>query len=126
LKSVDTAIANLIKAIEQGIFTASTRKRLEELETRKSELETEISHKKIKAPELKPEHFEVILKKYVNADINDIRMCKSIIETLIDKVVVYPDKIIVTLNLLNSSNSLETIEAAVDSSSILAVGGGDA
>lgn len=126
LKSVDTAIANLIKAIEQGIFTASTRKRLEELETRKSELETEISHKKIKAPELKPEHFEVILKKYVNTDINDIRMCKSIIETLIDKVVVYPDKIIVTLNLLNSSNSLETIEAAVDSSSILAFGGGDA
>lgn len=46
LKSTEKSIANIISAIEQGIFSSSTKSRLNELENRKTELETEIAGKK--------------------------------------------------------------------------------
>ena len=41
LREVDTAIQNLLNAIQQGILTKSTKGRLEELEAAKEELETQ-------------------------------------------------------------------------------------
>lgn len=46
LRKTEKAISNLITAIEQGIFTSSTKKRLDELELKKQQIETEISVKK--------------------------------------------------------------------------------
>lgn len=124
LRQTEKAISNLITAIEQGIFTSSTKKRLDELELKKQELETEISVKKLNAPDLKPEHFEVILKKYTDVDI-DNAICQTLIESLVDKVIVYPDKIVIALNIAKTPNSLETISEAVESSHIVPVGGGE-
>lgn len=126
LRQTEKAISNLITAIEQGIFTSSTKKRLDELELKKQELKTEISVKKINAPDLKPEHFEVILKKYTDINADNTSLCRTLIESLIDKVIVYPDKIVITLNITKTPDSLETISEAVESSHIVSVGGGDA
>ena len=41
-RQVETAISNLLKAIEQGIITNSTSKRLRELEERQEELERQL------------------------------------------------------------------------------------
>lgn len=117
LKSTEKSIANIISAIEQGIFSSSTKSRLNELENRKTELETEIAGKKIKAPALKPKHFEMILKKFADIGTDDEKLCKSMIETLIDKIVVYTDKIVITLNVANNSAELETINQAISESS---------
>ena len=43
LREADTAIQNLLNAIQQGILTKSTKGRLEELEATKEELETKLS-----------------------------------------------------------------------------------
>ncbi len=43
LREADTAIQNLLNAIQQGILTKSTKTRLEELEAAKEELETKIA-----------------------------------------------------------------------------------
>lgn len=125
LKQTEKAIANIISAIEQGIFTSSIKKRLDELEIKRQEIETGISVKKINAPDLKPEHFEVILKKYTNVNADNNTICRALIESLIDKVIIYPDKIVITLNITKTPNSLETISEAVESSHIVSVGGGD-
>lgn len=124
LKQTEKAISNLITAIEQGIFTSSTKKRLDELELKKQKLETEISVKKLNAPDLKPEHFEVILKKYTDVDTDNI-ICQTLIESLVDKVIIYPDKIVITLNIAKTPNSLETISEVVESSHIVPIGGGE-
>ena len=43
LKQVEAGIANLVRAIEQGIITSSTKERLEELEAQRSELTGKIA-----------------------------------------------------------------------------------
>ncbi len=43
LNETNTAIQNLLNAIQQGILTKSTKTRLEELEAAKEELETRIA-----------------------------------------------------------------------------------
>ncbi len=127
LKNIEKSIANIISAIEQGIFSSSTKNRLEELEKQKEEIELEITGRKIKAPALKPEHFEMVLKKFADIRTDDEKLCKSMIETLIDKIIVYPDKIAVTLNVANNSAELETINQAIaECSHIVSFGGGDA
>lgn len=43
LAETESAISNLLKAIEQGIFTPSTKQRLEDLEAQKEEILVKIS-----------------------------------------------------------------------------------
>ena len=50
LREADTAIQNLLNAIQQGILTKSTKGRLEELEATKEELETRIACEKLASP----------------------------------------------------------------------------
>lgn len=69
----------------------------------------------------------MILKKFADIGTDDEKLCKSMIETLIDKIVVYTDKIVITLNVANNSAELETINQAIsDSSHIVGFGGGGA
>ena len=57
LADVQKAIGNMIKAIEQGIITPSTKQRLDELEERRSELEIAIEEEKV--PERGPDGSEI-------------------------------------------------------------------
>ena len=43
LKQVETAIANLVRALEAGIFNAATKARMDELEQQKAALETALA-----------------------------------------------------------------------------------
>ena len=43
LKEVEESIENILSAIQQGIFTKSTKSRLEELEKRKERLEIDLA-----------------------------------------------------------------------------------
>ena len=52
LGEVQKSIANILSAIEQGIFTPSTKQRLEELEMQKKDLEIEIAQESITRPKL--------------------------------------------------------------------------
>lgn len=61
------------------------------------------------------------MKKYTDINADDNTVCKALIESLIDKVVVYPDKIVITLNITKTPNSLETISQAVESSHIVSL-----
>ena len=52
LRETETAIQNMLNAIQQGILTKSTKGRLEELEATKEELETRISCEKLAKPKI--------------------------------------------------------------------------
>ena len=50
LREADTAISNLLNAIQQGILTRSTKERLEEMENRRDELESRLACEKLASP----------------------------------------------------------------------------
>ncbi len=56
LREAETGIENMLRAIQQGVLTKSTKTRLEELEAAKERLELEIAEEKIGTP---PAHAQV-------------------------------------------------------------------
>ena len=61
LRETETAINNLLNAIQQGILTKSTKARLEELETVRDDLENRIACEKLAKPRISAEFIDVIV-----------------------------------------------------------------
>jgi hypothetical protein len=92
-KQIDTALENLIRAIEQGIISATTKKRLQELEEQQTELERKILIEESKqAVLLTREQIERYYRKVLALE------PERILNTLIKSIVLYNDKIEVYLN----------------------------
>ena len=92
-KQVDTALNNLMRAIEAGIISATTQRRLNELEEQQVELERKILIEESKQAVLLDR--EQIEKYYLKALTTDP---ERLINTIIKEIVLYNDKIEVYLN----------------------------
>ncbi len=89
---VEKSISNILSAIEKGIITNSTKQRLEELETRKSQLSTSIAIEKSK------ERLELTREdifKYIKPAMQQAP--QLMIDSLVKQVTVYNDKIVIQL-----------------------------
>lgn len=83
-----TAIDNIVAAIEQGIITSSTKKRLDELELVLEEIQTKIKIAQAKkTEEIKKDDIIYYIKNCLKKE------PKQMIESLIDKIILYDDKI---------------------------------
>ena len=88
----------MLNAIQQGIFTASTKQRLEELEKQKEELSLSITTAELKKPKLTREYMEHWFSQFRYGDPNDREFQKRLIDTFVNVVFVYDDKLILTYN----------------------------
>ena len=99
LDETERAIANLLRAIEAGIFTESTKDRMNELQEQKTELKTALAAAKLKEDlGLKKEHILFFLHQFTNMDYTDIDCQKRLIKTFLNSVFVYDDKVVLTFN----------------------------
>ena len=117
LKDTNKAIANIMRAIEAGIITETTRSRLEELEDTKRDLETEIIKEKVARPTIEREQVIFFLEKFRGGNVDDKEYQRKIIDTFVHKVILYDDKITITYNYStdstkNAENTAESIESA--------------
>ena len=82
LREADTAIQNLLNAIQQGILTKSTKGRLEELEATKEELETKIACvKSWRKPKVSAEFMTFWLHRFRKLDVRQKSHRKMLIDT---------------------------------------------
>ena len=104
----------MLKAIQQGIITTSTKQRLEELEKTKSQLEISILQEQIEKPMLTKEQMLFWLHKFRNLDISDRDSQEHLIECFINAIYVYDDRIVLTFNYKDStiSISLDDLESS--------------
>jgi len=103
------AAGNIVAAIEQGIITATTKDRLLELEANISSLERTISMTKLANEDVtvSKQEFLWYLRNLRNGDINDKEFQKELIETFVEKVVLWDDgdgKLEVTYSHLKGKN----------------------
>ena len=82
LQETDTAIQNLLNAIQQGILTKSTKGRLEELEATKEELETKIACEKLAKPKVSAEFMTFWLHRFRKLDVQQKSHRKMLIDTV--------------------------------------------
>ena len=92
-KRVDTALRNLVAAIEQGILSNTTNQRLHELETRQEELERQAIIEKSKSAVTLSE--ETVREFYTQA----LRLePQLLIDCLVKEIILYDDKIEIYFN----------------------------
>ena len=86
-----------MRAIEQGIFSETTRTRLIELEGRKKALTEAIEAEEIKRAVTKNEiSIQYFFDEYKNADLNDPAVRDYLLDYFVDKIFLYDDRVVLT------------------------------
>ena len=70
LREIDKKLDNLMKAIEDGLYTRTTKERLEALEIQKDELTAKIADEKLKKPSFNGDFIRFWLMKFRKFDIS--------------------------------------------------------
>ena len=117
LAETESAIGNILKAIEQGIFTPSTKQRLDELEARKEEILANIQAAELQKPKLTREQMTAWFEQFRHGDPANREFQKRLIDTFVNAVYVFDDKLVLTYNYQHGTQtiSLEEIESALSS-----------
>ena len=115
LRDVERNIENLLDAIQQGIFTKSTKGRLDELEAAKEDLEIRIANEKLAKPKLTEEKIKHFLYRFRTLDMTKKKHRQLLIDMFINRIYLYDDKLIITFNHKDGAETitLEDIETAL-------------
>lgn len=112
-----TALNNILKAIENGIFNDTTKSRMLELEKRKEQLDNEIyvETRRLETPKIKKEQLIYWLEKFKDGTVEDFEYQRKIIDTFVREVKVYDNKVIISYNYSgeNSQNSIKIDDTEV-------------
>lgn len=92
LAATDKAIKNILAAIEEGIFTPSTKQRLTELEEKKTRIEQAIT---VESAQEKNMLTKDDIERYITDAIK--LSAKQMVELLVERIDVYADKICIKL-----------------------------
>ena len=117
LAETESAIGNILKAIEQGIFTPSTKQRLDELEARKEEILVNIQTAELQKLKLTREQMMAWFEQFRHGDPANREFQKRLIDIFVNAVYVFDDKLVLTYNYQHGTQtiSLEEIESAPSS-----------
>ena len=99
LRDTENAMANLVRALEAGIFNDATRTRMEELDEQKRALSASLAAARLKQDlGLRKEHIVYFLHRFSAMDCHDRNCQKQLIRTFLNSVFVYDDKVVLTFN----------------------------
>lgn len=125
LVEVNRGIKNMLNAIEQGIITPSTKQRLEELESRRLDLELAIEEEKVQQPQLTRDQLTYWFERFRTVDLADPSArsyWSTFIDVFISAVYVYDDHLRIVCNFTGDGeavnydfvNDIESYEEAVE------------
>ncbi len=117
LQECEKGITNLLNAIQAGILTASTKERLEQLEAQRDELKCSILQARMERPKYTKEEIVQWIARYKHGNIDDKDYQKEIIDTFLNSVYVYDDRLVFTYNYKDGTETLtlKDIEATFGS-----------
>ena len=114
LRVCENSIHNLLKAIEAGILTSTTKTRMDELEKQKEELNASLIRAQMEQPVFTKEEIVKWISRFKYGNVHDKAYQKEIIDTFLNSVYVYEDKIVFTYNFRDHAETvtLDEIEYA--------------
>ena len=120
---------NLIKALEQGIFNAATKSRLDELDTLITQYDFDIQQEKDRQFSfLTVEQIKGYLREFVNPDTTDMAVRKLLINTFVREVILYDNAVTIIYNFIDNNipttvtkEYVENIEQQIESAGPSAV-----
>lgn len=110
LGETNTAINNMLNAIQQGMLTRSTKERLDELEKTRDDLEAKISQEKMDHPKISAEFMTFWLERFRKLDVTKKEHRKMLIDTFVNAIFLYDDKMVMTFNFKEGEETIQLSE----------------
>ena len=99
LAETEKSISNLLKAMEQGIITNSTKERLEELEYLKLDLKAALQKAAIySAPKISNQEIIDYFSDIADGNKTDIKYRQKLVDMFVKSIHLYDDKVIIAFN----------------------------
>ena len=102
----------MLNAIQAGILTSSTKERLEQLEETKRELEARIAEEKLAKPKVTEEFIRFWLLRFRKLDMSLKDQRQALVDTFINAIYLYDDKVLITFNYKEGTQTVTFGEAA--------------
>ena len=109
LREVEKSIKNMLDAIQNGIFTSSTKQRLEELEARKEDLEISIAQEQMFKPLLEPKKIKFFLHQFRKLDTTKLEHRKILVDSFLNGLVLYDDRIDFYFNYKDGTQTITSL-----------------
>lgn len=106
LVETEKGIENMLNAIQQGIITPSTKQRMDDLESRKSELLAQISKEEIARPMLTKDQIIFWFHRFRKLDTNKLEHRRRLIDSFVNSIFLYDDKMIITFNYKDGTKTI--------------------
>lgn len=104
------SIDNMLNAIQQGIFTASTKERLESLEKQRSELSVQIIKEEMAKPTLSREQIIFWFHRFRKLDTKKLDHRRRLIDSFVNAIFLYDDRITFTFNYKDGTKTINFTE----------------
>lgn len=114
LAECEKALENIMRAIEQGIFNELTQDRILKLQSEKADLIWRLDGEKLNKP-IKLDRQEVIFwfSQFANGNTGDEQFRERLIDTFINKVIVWNEYAIITYNIKGKDNEKITVDQII-------------
>ena len=99
-------IDHMLDAIQDGLYTKSTKNRLEQLEERKTEIEKNIIAEEIGHDFIPKDKILFWLHKLRDVDINNDRQRQRLVDTFINAVYIYDDRLVLSFNYKDGTKTI--------------------
>lgn len=133
LKENKTALRNVMKAIEMGVITETTKDRLQELETEQKDILAQLLVEKRNIPDITSDHVRFFFESFRNGDTTSLKYKKTLIKHFLRAVYLYDDHLKIIFDFEDNESSTgvdipldndsdaemgETINVLIDSPSV--------
>lgn len=106
LSDVERSLANIMKAIEAGIITETTKDRMKELEAERTKLRYKIADEKSNTVELSKDDIVAGLMMFRDGDINDQTFRMKLFDTFIKAVYIFDDNLKIVFSFSGDKNTI--------------------
>ena len=110
LAEIEKGIDNIVNAIQAGIFTSSTKQRLEQLEAEKSEISVQILKEEISKPSVTKEEILFYLIKYRKLNMKQLDHRRRLIDSFVNAIYLFDDYLVITFNYKEGTKTITFAE----------------
>ena len=106
LSETEAALNNLLKAIEEGVVTTTTKQRMIELEQIRDEINLKLIKEEMKKPTVTKEGLVLWLQQFQTMRLETKEQKQRLIDCFVNSVYLYDDKIVITFNYKEVSKTI--------------------
>ena len=114
LDEIKRKLKNIVDAIENGVYSDTTKQRLDELESQKKEIESQINDEQLSHPIIPQAQILFTLHNYRTIDTSTKEGKQKLIDGFVNSIYLYDDRFVITFNYKSQAKTVtfEEIESS--------------